>query len=340
MNPDRLRQCATEGARRRALALTGEVHDAAQRLRRGTDTEALHDFRVALRRLRGCLRAYAPWLEPGRKLTRRLRRLARTTNTARDAEVCLEWVRDRLPALESREQPGARWLAAHLEARRSRGYRRARTRIQRCWTRIEPRLRERLGAGATRTCAESFATVSGALILAHADALERALAMLNAGARDRQAHRARIRGKRLRYLLEPFCARSSGEIAAGVPGAAETVAALKSLQDELGELQDTRALLDMLRAAAPDAAAAYARRVMEIALGAGTETQLRLARHDDPLPGLLALARAAAARRTERRAALRAHAAHRDLIAAARGVAARLTAFDTAPALRAVPRNG
>lgn len=339
MNLDRPRRCATEGARRRALALTGEVHDAAQRLRRGADTEALHDFRVALRRLRGCLRAYAPWLEPGRKLMRRLRRLARTTNAARDAEVGLEWVRERLPALESREQPGARWLAAHLETRRSRSYRRARTRIQRRWPRLEARLRERLAAGATRTCVESFAAVSGALILSHADALERALAMLDSGAHDRQAHRARIRGKRLRYLLEPFCARMPGGMPVGVPGAAETVAALKSLQDELGDLQDTRALLDMLRAATPDAAAAYGRRVVEIALGAGTETQLRLARHDDPLPGLLALARAAAARRAERRAALRAHGTHRDLIAAARGVAARLTTFDTAPVLRAVSRN-
>ncbi|GBE09753.1 CHAD domain protein [bacterium BMS3Bbin12] len=339
MNPDRPRRCAIEGARRRALALTGEVHDAAQRLRRGTDTEALHDFRVALRRLRGCLRAYAPWLEPGRKLMRRLRRLARTTNAARDAEVGLEWVRERLPTLEPREQPGARWLAAYLEARRSRGYRRARTRIRHCWPRLEARLRERLAAGATRTCVESLAAVSGALILSHADALERALVMRDAGAHDRQAHRARIRGKRLRYLLEPFCARMPGGIPAGVPGAAETVAALKSLQDELGDLQDTRTLLDMLRTATPDAAAAYGRRVVEIALGAGTETQLRLARHDDPLPGLLALARAAAARRAERRAALRAHGTHRDLIDAARGVAARLTTFDTAPALRAVSRN-
>ncbi|HEB81038.1 MAG TPA: CHAD domain-containing protein, partial [Chromatiales bacterium] len=330
---------ATEGARRRALALTGGVHGAAQQLRRGADAEALHDFRVALRRLRGCLQAYAPWLKPGRKLTRRLRRLARTTNAARDAEVGLEWVRDRLPTLEPREQPGARWLAAYLEARRTRGYRRARTCIVRCWTRLEPRLRERLAAGATRTCTESFAAVSGALILTHADALERALATLNAGAHDRQAHRARIRGKHLRYLLEPFCARVPGGIPAGVPGAAETVAALKSLQDELGDLQDTRALLDMLHVAAPDAAAAYSRRVMEIALSAGTEAQLRLACHDDPLPGLLTLARAAAARRTQCWAALRAHGTHRDLIAAARGVAARLATFDTAPALRAVSRN-
>jgi CHAD domain-containing protein len=339
MNPDRLRRRATEGARHCALALTGEVHDAAQRLRRGADVEALHDFRVALRRLRGCLRAYAPWLEPGRKLTRRLRRLARTTNAARDAEVGLEWVRDRLPALESREQLGARWLAAHLEARRTRGYRRARTCIMRRWARIEPRLRGRLAAGATTACTESFAAVSGALILTHADALERALTTLNAGAHDRQAHRARIRGKRLRYLLKPFCARAPGGIPAGVPGAAEAVAALKSLQDELGELQDTHVLLDTLRVAAPNAAAAYARRVMEIALGGGTEVQLRLARHDDPLPGLLALARAAAARRTERWAALRACGTHRDLITAARGVAARLATFDTAPALRAVSRN-
>ena len=45
----------------------------------GGDTEALHDFRVALRRLRSTLRTYRPWLGDGarRKHVKRLRAVAR-----------------------------------------------------------------------------------------------------------------------------------------------------------------------------------------------------------------------------------------------------------------------
>ena len=55
------------------------------------DREALHDFRVAVRRLRSVLRAYRRWLgrAAARKARRRFRSLAATTNDGRDAEVQL-----------------------------------------------------------------------------------------------------------------------------------------------------------------------------------------------------------------------------------------------------------
>ena len=51
---------AEEGARVVALALIAECDRAAGRLASGEDDEALHDFRVALRRLRTTLRAFRP----------------------------------------------------------------------------------------------------------------------------------------------------------------------------------------------------------------------------------------------------------------------------------------
>ena len=47
-----------EGARLLALSFLDQAAQARPRLADPADTEALHDFRVGLRRLRSCLRAY------------------------------------------------------------------------------------------------------------------------------------------------------------------------------------------------------------------------------------------------------------------------------------------
>jgi CHAD domain-containing protein len=57
--------------------------------RRGDDLEALHDMRVASRRLRAALRVFGPWF-PKRKLARvrkRVRKLTRSLGTAREWDV-------------------------------------------------------------------------------------------------------------------------------------------------------------------------------------------------------------------------------------------------------------
>ena len=67
--------------------------DAAERLDSNA-SEALHDLRVSLRRLRTWLRAFRPFVDDtvGRKSRRRLRRLVRSTNSARDLEVWSIWI--------------------------------------------------------------------------------------------------------------------------------------------------------------------------------------------------------------------------------------------------------
>ncbi len=79
-----------------ALAYLDDAVAAAKRLSDRSDAEALHDFRVTIRRLRVTLRTY-PSLQASvsRKLRRRLRRLVRATNPARDAEVQLAWFVER-----------------------------------------------------------------------------------------------------------------------------------------------------------------------------------------------------------------------------------------------------
>ena len=80
---------APGAARRIAVNLLDAASAARERLTDADDAEALHDFRVAMRRLRSTLRAYQPQLDAvvPSKLRRRLRDLARATGEARDVEV-------------------------------------------------------------------------------------------------------------------------------------------------------------------------------------------------------------------------------------------------------------
>ncbi|HLG06148.1 MAG TPA: CHAD domain-containing protein, partial [Gemmatimonadales bacterium] len=80
------------------------------------DPEAVHNYRVALRRLRTLLRAFRPWLPsiaPG--VRRRLRRLMRGTSEPRNLEVLLAWVAAETGALTARQQVGAQWFASRLQ---------------------------------------------------------------------------------------------------------------------------------------------------------------------------------------------------------------------------------
>ena len=113
---DLLDRPAKESARLLALSFLQAATEARQRLEDARDREALHDFRVALRRLRSCLRAYGPHLRESvsKRRRRRLRDLAAATGASRDAEVHLAWLHEQRPALRPRERPGVSWLIGRL----------------------------------------------------------------------------------------------------------------------------------------------------------------------------------------------------------------------------------
>ncbi|MBV9080833.1 MAG: CHAD domain-containing protein, partial [Elusimicrobia bacterium] len=90
MSDELLRQPAREAARNLMRRLLNHAAAAARRLT-SDDPEAIHDFRVALRRLRANVDSFRELLEnaASKKIRRRLRRLARDTNASRDAEAGL-----------------------------------------------------------------------------------------------------------------------------------------------------------------------------------------------------------------------------------------------------------
>src|SRR6188768_363107 len=116
---------AGEGARRIALLHLETARAARCQVATSGNPEALHDYRVALRRLRSCLRSYRRELRSTvtRKSRRRVERLAHATNRSRDLEVHLEWLTAQEATAAAGDRPGITWLIARLECARSRGRR-------------------------------------------------------------------------------------------------------------------------------------------------------------------------------------------------------------------------
>ena len=247
LHPEILDRPAPEGARTVALALLAEARERAGRLGDPGDESALHDFRVSVRRLRSALRAWRDALGGAvrDKDLRRLRRVARATGEARDAEVLLAWIGRAAEDLPPAHRPAAGWLSRRL-APRTRGADLSAS-VER-FVEAADSLSRRLKHERPPPSGETFGEAMAVRIREQAGAVSDWLARVETPADAPLAHRARIQGKRLRYLLEPL---------RDTPGAesADAVKALKRFQDLLGELNDARVASEVLRAARHDAEA-------------------------------------------------------------------------------------
>ena len=242
-----LRLPAGHGVRLVALSYLHDAAVAAQRLAHERDAEALHDFRVAVRRTRSWLRAFRDLLGDsirGRDL-KPLKAIASATNPGRDLEVQLEWLRDAGGRLRGRRREGALWMADHLAQRATGDDGRLLVVVRDEFPLARSALEERLSTFVQTIRVigiESGDTLAAAIadrIYPHADALGRALDRVLTEADEAPAHQARIEAKRLRYLLEPA--------AAHVKGGKKPLTRLKALQEQLGTLHDAHVMSHELR---------------------------------------------------------------------------------------------
>ncbi len=294
-----------EGARLLALAFLDQAAAARPRLDDPDDGEALHDFRVALRRLRSCLQAYGEVLDDSvpKKLARRLRRLADATGAGRDTEVQIEWIREQggKPGspLAAAHRPGHAWLLARLGEQKRHAYREIGEEVADEFADLEADLRQKLSVYRTEVRLDrldrnaprrTLGAATAEILAAQAEELGDHLARIDGPGDETQAHKARIRAKRLRYLLEPF----RDEVPAAVPA----VQKIKSLQDLLGELHDAHVLEHELARFLAAAAEERAARLLDLTLkDAPDDKLLRAERRRRHEPGLLALAKRNRARR-------------------------------------------
>jgi CHAD domain-containing protein len=246
---DLLRRSVDEGSRLLALGYLDETGAAERRLTDPLDPEALHDFRVGLRRLRSSIRAYRSQLDdcvPG-KIRRRLRELTEATNPVRDAEVQLSWLHRQANRLPPGQTEGLAWLVGRLEERKAEALDRVTADVAKRFVKTALRLRRRLGTFEVevRTGKQpkpaSFGEVTGGLIQQHTEELAKRLTLVGRPEDVTQAHAARLGAKRLRYLLEPLARRA--------PGVKAMVGRLKELQDTLGTFHDMHVIAQEIRSA-------------------------------------------------------------------------------------------
>jgi CHAD domain-containing protein/CYTH domain-containing protein len=238
---DLLDRSEEEGARRVVLALIADAEAAAKRLANPADIEALHDFRVALRRTRAVVRSLASLLpkQVSRKMRRRLTNLQRATGPIRDAEVAIAWLVQIRPESPPEVQRGIDYLIQTFDEERRSGI--TAEEVERHFSKDKVKLTKRVARMRVavdlldrRVIVTTFGQALDEAVRRALDDLSELLTRVAGPQEAKRMHRARIAGKRLRYLLEPIRHLE--------PAAEAVLARMKGLQDLLGEINDAHVL--------------------------------------------------------------------------------------------------
>jgi len=290
-NPAELSFPAAHVARGHALHLLTEADQAIERLvgGRSDDVEAVHDYRVALRRLRSWLRSFGRTMGVRSKINHRIARRAAASASARDTEVCLALMRtyaEELPAVPRSV------LNRHLAVEEQRILEGRQALVRTApdgWVGDREKILTALVQGGNGAATEPFIGV-------FADVMQRAAERLDRRMREQstpeEMHRTRIEVKNLRYLIEP---------AQGVMLAASgIVTRLRELQDTHGSLNDHEVLLRYLGDAISAVAEQQATAMYQISSDDDYEPAAYAAlRRSDPAPALAAITRIVASRHRE-----------------------------------------
>ncbi|HSN17503.1 MAG TPA: CHAD domain-containing protein [Gammaproteobacteria bacterium] len=261
----RLRQPSGKVIRRRAEKLLKRTDAAVRRLQDPDDKEALHDSRVALRRLRGWFQAFRKQLAPKPKQRRALKRLAHSTNAARDAEVGLEWLGRKR---EHEAGADAVRFASALKTLRKRSYGTVRRDLPPAWHRLSRKLGR--AAADVSPSHHRFRHAFAASVAAYAEDFERTRADARTSPTPSKIHALRIAEKKLRYLTET---------ALGATPATEAfLREMNALHDSAGAIQDLQRLQELSAEAARNAGLASDKEsYLEVGAAARREQLRRIA---------------------------------------------------------------
>jgi CHAD domain-containing protein len=223
------------------------LRHAAHRVRQGGDDKAVHDARVATRRLAAILDVWKEEMapKPRRRARRALRRLRRRLGAAREREVSLEQIDHALGEAVGEDAAALAALATRLRERLPQD----RAKVEGA---ARPGLVEKIVAVVERSVAEgSSAPWAGphaveeisARVARRRDEALLALDEALEHPRDEALHAARIRAKKWRYGEEALAeAKRAGE--------PKVLSELRALQEALGANQDRAVLAVLLERAA------------------------------------------------------------------------------------------
>jgi CHAD domain-containing protein len=221
---------------------------------RGDDPDAIHDMRVASRRLQQIMDLlYAkPRPRDIGNLRRKIRRSRRCLSTVRNCDVLIARVEK---SLRSRHAPRREsWTAVHhyLRERRAQSFEKALRKLGKVnlavfYVHLKRHLGpERNGASPAHHAASAAEPAPEQFYKRVAEALDRTwrafesqVALSHTDSRPAVVHGARIATKRLRYLIEVVAEF-------GVAGSAESLAWLRELQQHLGDWHDLEVLEQMM----------------------------------------------------------------------------------------------
>jgi CHAD domain-containing protein len=199
--------------------------------------EEVHDFRVAIRRLRSWMRAAGDLLNDDlpRRERATLRRLARRAGAARDAQVEWQWLTTPSEPFSAPAARAAQWLAGQRLAVYAVERERLQQRVGDRWPALAAAL---AGALASVRDAggppESLGAHLSSVLAHHLASAHAALERIEHRTQVALIHRARIKVKRLRYLVEAVDAQT--------PAGERALRVLCVLQDTLGELHDAHVI--------------------------------------------------------------------------------------------------
>lgn len=196
-------------------------HDIEQTLQHFTVSappDALHDLRVALRRLQSLLRSISHNSEEP------LRQLIKSTNRARDLEVFIRIARCLTPPLIGQKKNWQQQLEKETHNLQHQ--------LPTAWQAVTAKLPD------TFDEEKDIRHLAAKQLHHEIGRLKRRRKQLCHHWDNRAAHKLRISGKHIRYLLEPFA----------LPGSPteQCIDTLKSFQDLLGEYNDRATLLNNL----------------------------------------------------------------------------------------------
>jgi CHAD domain-containing protein len=220
--------------------------------RLGEDIEALHDMRVATRRMRAALALFEPALPlRARTLREELRWIAGRLGEVRDLDIQLSWIASWSQGATADDLASLGLLSSALEKRRQLARKRMlRAFDSRRYAHLVTRLTRTLRSGPPRSSRPSRTPALAAfpgLIEQRFGRVAKAGRDLRADSAPEAFHRLRIRCKRLRYAVE-----NARDLYGGP--AADYIEVLVRLQDLLGEHQDAfvaiSRLLELLQSVA------------------------------------------------------------------------------------------
>jgi CHAD domain-containing protein len=224
---------------------------------KGDDPDAIHDMRVASRRLQQVLDLIFPKPLPreARRLRRKIRRCRRALGDLRNCDVLLQQVQGRLARKRCSDRGAWTAVKQHLQERRSGSFSRAIRKLSKVnlavfymrakgiLDRLKPTPDQDHGSHSLvqpdRPALEPFpARLTQALVGAWRE-FEKQVASSHRETTAPSIHAARICAKRLRYLLEV-----ANQF--GIPGSSGALTWLKKIQQHLGDWHDMEVLEEMI----------------------------------------------------------------------------------------------